>query len=169
VEVGREFATMVILTTLAALTRGPFIKKFANFVYVFAIWDITYYAALYLFERWPSSLFEWDVLFLLPVPWYGPVIVPIGLSLCGIIGTLLIHGASEIKGTILLNWKVAAPVLSALAICLISFLNHSNRDSFPEQYDWYLFYAGLALIGWGYAWFIKINFFPAREEKVIEQ
>ncbi len=43
----------------------------------FATWDLSYYAFLRLISGWPQSLFTRDVLFLIPVPWIGPVITPI--------------------------------------------------------------------------------------------
>jgi len=39
------------------------------FLWAFAIWDIFYYAALWATVRWPLSLRDPDILFLIPVPW----------------------------------------------------------------------------------------------------
>ena len=91
IEMGREFATLVIIFIITQFTKGPFYRKFSNFIFIFALWDICYYIFLYIFEKWPISLYTWDVLFLIPVPWLAPVIVPITISLIGISGTLIIH------------------------------------------------------------------------------
>ena len=40
----------------------------------FGIWDIFYYVFLKIIYDWPKSLFDWDILFLIPLPWWGPVI-----------------------------------------------------------------------------------------------
>jgi hypothetical protein len=77
----RESATLIMLVTIGYLTGRNFNERFACFIYAFAIWDIFYYVFLYLILWWPSSLLTWDVLFLLPAMWTGPVIAPVLTSL----------------------------------------------------------------------------------------
>jgi len=43
---------------------------------MFWFWDLFYYVWLNILLGWPSSLIEWDVLFLIPLPWVGPVVAP---------------------------------------------------------------------------------------------
>ena len=39
---------------------------------------------------WPRSLFDWDVLFLLPLPWWGPVLAPVSIAVLMIVwGTIV--------------------------------------------------------------------------------
>ena len=38
---------------------------------------------------WPKSLFDWDILFLLPLPWWGPVLAPVCIALLMIVGGTL--------------------------------------------------------------------------------
>jgi membrane protein implicated in regulation of membrane protease activity len=52
---------------------------------MFAIWDIFYYIFLWLLIGWPESFFTWDILFLLPVTWVGPVLAPVINSLTMIV------------------------------------------------------------------------------------
>ena len=54
----------------------------ARFAFLFGVWDIVYYVALYALLRWPPSLATVDVLFLIPPgPWWSqPVWVPVGIS-----------------------------------------------------------------------------------------
>lgn len=80
-EFFREAATLVMLVTIGYLTGRNFRERFACFIYAFAIWDIFYYVFLYVLIGWPSSLLTWDVLFLLPTMWTGPVIAPVLTSL----------------------------------------------------------------------------------------
>ncbi|MBI5541032.1 MAG: hypothetical protein HY951_13285 [Bacteroidia bacterium] len=80
-EFFREAATLVMLVTIGYLTGRDFKERFACFIYAFAVWDIFYYVFLYVIIGWPSSLFTWDVLFLLPSMWTGPVIAPVLTSL----------------------------------------------------------------------------------------
>ena len=43
---------------------------------VFGAWDLSFYATLRVLTGWPASLMTWDLLFLIPVPWVGPVLAP---------------------------------------------------------------------------------------------
>ena len=43
IEWVREFATIVMLITIAMLAGKKLYERFAYFIYVFAIWDIFYY------------------------------------------------------------------------------------------------------------------------------
>src|SRR5262245_57041808 len=73
VEVWREAATVVMLLAVGWLAGKNAAQRLAFFAYGFAVWDVIYYGALYATTGWPESLFTWDVLFLIPVPWVGPV------------------------------------------------------------------------------------------------
>src|SRR3989344_5174775 len=73
----REFATIVMLLTVRILSGKKLYEKFAYFIYAFAIWDIFYYLFLKIYLNWPSSILTWDLLFLIPWPWVGPVLAPL--------------------------------------------------------------------------------------------
>src|SRR6218665_2831025 len=90
VELLREAATVIMLVGIGYLAGTTRLQRFAFFCLSFAIWDIFYYVFLYLFLGWPTSLFTWDILFLIPLPWIGPVWAPCLLALLMIIGSLLI-------------------------------------------------------------------------------
>jgi hypothetical protein len=88
IEICREAATMLMLITVAILGAPNRPGRWATFLWTFAIWDLTYYATLCVTIRWPSSLTDPDVLFLIPVPWISPVWFPLLVSvLC--IGAIL--------------------------------------------------------------------------------
>lgn len=90
VEFFREAATLVMLLSIGMLTgKGP-LERFAWFIYTFAVWDIFYYVFLKAFIGWPESLLTWDILFLIPVVWTGPVLAPLLNSLSMILLALLI-------------------------------------------------------------------------------
>lgn len=76
-EILREFATIIMLITIAILVGRTTLEKFAFFIYSFAVWDIFYYIFLKFLIDWPLSLFTWDILFLIPFTWVGPVIAPV--------------------------------------------------------------------------------------------
>ena len=90
VEVMRELATLFMLTAVAYLAGRKFWERFAYFMLSFGIWDIFYYVWLKVLLDWPSSMFEWDVLFLIPLPWIGPVIAPVSIAILMIIFGLCI-------------------------------------------------------------------------------
>jgi hypothetical protein len=80
-EIIREIATLIMLITVGYLGGRNGWQRFAWFAYCFGIWDIFFYVFLKLLINWPDSLFTWDLLFLIPVLWVGPVIAPVILSL----------------------------------------------------------------------------------------
>lgn len=80
VEVFREAATMFVLVSVALLTVHSRRERVAIFLWVFAIWDVSYYAGLWATVRWPESLLTPDVLFLIPEPWLAQVWFPLAIS-----------------------------------------------------------------------------------------
>ena len=96
VELIRELATIVMLICVAFLSSTNKMKRFAYFIFSFAVWDIFYYVWLKVFIDWPASIFDWDILFLIPITWLGPVIAPIICSLTMIALALLIIKANKI-------------------------------------------------------------------------
>jgi len=80
VEMLREAATIVMLVSVALLGARDGVGRVALFLWTFATWDIAYYAGLWIMIRWPSSLREFDVLFLIPQPWISQVWFPLAVS-----------------------------------------------------------------------------------------
>ena len=95
-EVLREAATILMLLTVALLTSANSRARAAVFLWTFAIWDIMYYAALWATVRWPLSLKDPDVLFLIPVPWLSPVWFPILVSALAM-GAVLVSRVTPAK------------------------------------------------------------------------
>ena len=89
-ELFRELATMVMLLAVALIAARRRTEIFAWFIYSFAVWDIFYYIFLKVLLGWPSSLLTWDILFLIPTTWTGPVIAPVINSLTMILLALVI-------------------------------------------------------------------------------
>ena len=156
-EVAREAATLLVLLSVArlavpsrAVRRN--LRRFAVFAYCFGIWDLVYYLALKLLVGWPVSLLDWDVLFLIPLPWTGPVLAPMLVSVVLVVAAVLIlRLPAERPPTIRpADWLVEA--LAGLVI-IASFLWNLPtlvaREA-PQYYPWWLF--GLGLAG-GAGWF----------------
>lgn len=90
-EMIREAATLVMLVTVGWLAGRNSRARFGYFMIAFGIWDIFYYVFLRVMAGWPATLVDWDVLFLLPLPWWGPVLAPMLISLLLVTGgTLLV-------------------------------------------------------------------------------
>lgn len=85
----REISTLLMLGTVAWISGKIFLKRLSVFLFIFGIWDIIYYIGLKIFLNWPESLITWDILFLIPITWVGPVLAPVLCSLLMIITALL--------------------------------------------------------------------------------
>ncbi len=97
-EVLREAATIVMLLSVALLTAAKASSRAAVFLWTFAIWDIAYYAALWATVRWPLSLKDSDVLFLIPRPWISPVWFPLAVSALTVLAVLFARATPPKSG-----------------------------------------------------------------------
>jgi hypothetical protein len=89
VELVREAATLVMLFTVGMLAGRTRRQRLGYMAVAFGVWDIFYYVFLRMIDSWPKSLFDWDILFLLPLPWWGPVLAPVSIALLMIVGGTL--------------------------------------------------------------------------------
>ena len=80
VELVREAATLLMLATTGMLAGRTWRARLGYAAIAFGAWDILYYVFLRMMSGWPSSLFDWDILFLLPLPWWGPVLAPVCIA-----------------------------------------------------------------------------------------
>ena len=76
-EMGREAATLILILTGALLIGKDGRSRWAWFLVIFAVWDIFYYVWLKVLLNWPASILDWDILFLMPAVWAGPVLAPV--------------------------------------------------------------------------------------------
>jgi hypothetical protein len=145
VEVFRELATIFMLLAIAALAGKKFWERFAYFMLSFGVWDIFYYIWLKVTIDWPSSIFEWDILFLIPLPWIGPVIAPVSIAFLMIIFSILIahlfHKGYNFKPTI------TSHLLAFIGIILILYsfmydIEATLHQQVPRPYRY-----GLLVIG----------------------
>ena len=154
VELGREACTIVILYTVSRLIFKKPMNIFCGFMYCFGIWDIFYYIWLYVFLGWPESLFTWDILFLIPLPWIGPVLAPVIVSLSMITAAVIILRL-DLKGIRLYNnTGLWITVISAGLIIILSFIIDCNivlDQTVPVNFKWWIFllgeFTGIAAFG----------------------
>jgi hypothetical protein len=148
IELGRELATLVMIGAVGILVGRTPVEQLAWSSVIFGAWDIGYYAWLYVFAGWPSSLATTDLLFLLPVPWAGPVWSPVAVS-AALIGFGLAAAARVRSGRAvrLARWHVLAGLAGGLLVILSYTLDASNLidGGLPGPYPWPIFVAGMLL------------------------
>jgi Flp pilus assembly pilin Flp len=147
VEVAREFATLVMLIAVGMIAGKSRWQRFAYFLIGFGVWDMFYYVWLKLMLNWPASMLDWDILFLIPIPWIGPVIAPVLVSVVMIAGGWLILRKEEQHGTFRASRAATALALLGSVIILVSFLLDTDatlRFQYPKPYHYELLALGMA-------------------------
>ena len=104
-EVIRESATIMMLASLGLAVGWNFNTCFAGFVIAFGIWDIFYYVFLKSLINWPDSLLELDLLFLIPVPWVGPVLAPVLVAICMVVAGTLVLWRESSNRPVSIGWQ----------------------------------------------------------------
>ncbi len=148
IEFGRELATLVMLATVGWLAGRRPLERLAWVAVAFGVWDVTYYAWLFVFSGWPPSPETWDILFLVPTIWTGPVWAP-----CTVSGALVGFGLAGARASSL-GWRLrVTPAEAAAAIAggflvVLSFTIDAPRilaGGLPDSYPWPIFAAGMGL------------------------
>jgi hypothetical protein len=157
-----------MLLSLAFVVTQSWVKRLAAFIFCFGTWDIFYYVFLRLLVGWPESLFTWDILFLVPVPWVGRVLDPVLVALLMILMGcfLLARDESSNQRRIPLVWWLSLVLANVLMLFsmmqdYVFYLSQGRSGSamwnvdgtlfedlatyVPEVFNWPLFLAGYAL------------------------
>jgi hypothetical protein len=152
IEVGREAATLVMLGTVGWLAGRSGLERLAWTAVAFGTWDILYYAWLWVFIGWPPSLGTWDLLFLIPVPWTGPVWAPMAVSLAlvgfGLVAAHRLRAGRPVRAG---RAQVAAGVAGGLVV-IVAFCWNAPLvldGGVPTDFPWAIFIAGMAIASWG--------------------
>ncbi len=153
VELFREAATIVMLAAAGMLAGSRGWQRFGFFLIAFGVWDIFYYVWLKVTLNWPAALTDWDVLFLIPLPWIGPVIaagsIAVLMMICGVDIVVRTALQKHFRPT-LLSWVLA---IAATVLILYSFLHDTDatlRGGLPQPYRYELLGVGLILYIAGY-------------------
>lgn len=145
VETTRELATLVMIATVGSLAGRSGLERLAWAAVVFGTWDILYYAGLRLAIGWPPSLDTWDVLFLVPTPWVGPVWAPLIVSLALVVAGLA--AARRVRAGLSIAvgpWRAAA-TLAGGALVILAFLLEPTASPSQPWAAWPVFWLGMAL------------------------
>ena len=149
-ELAREAATVVMLAAFGIAAGRTKVGRFGYFMIAFGLWDIFYYVWLKIILNWPASLLTWDVLFLIPVPWVGPVLAPASVA-CTLIGMGVTLLMLEARGPVLPAGKA---VWSTQVIAAIIIIYSFTMEIWPR-----LDATGAELSQWtpvAYPWWILI-------------
>lgn len=156
IELVRELATVIMLLSVAMLAARHPARVFVAFVYLFGLWDLFYYLWLQLMIGWPVSWLEWDVLFLIPWPWFGPWIAAAAIALLftlwGAWAWLARPGICFDRRSLLLFCLGAVLALAAFlqpAWSLLSGGEAAFRGYVPHDFAWSLYLPGLLLMAVG--------------------
>ena len=145
IEVLREAMTLIIIWATAYLSYRILQSQIAAFIVLFGIWDIFYYIFLKLLLNWPESLNTCDILFLIPVPWVGPVWAPVLVSLGFIyVGTSILIRNYQ-SHLLHFNKRFILLELIAALLIIISFIIPGSsvvEQSIPIHFPWYIFLIG---------------------------
>ena len=170
-EFFRELATIIMLVSVGIIAGENKLQRFAYFIYAFAIWDIFYYVFLKIILNWPESLLTWDLLFLIPVVWVGPVIAPIICSIGMIFFALSIIYLQNKNKSIKINLYEWFMLIIGSVVIVVSFImdylgflnnkysfyeiftyswvsepNKSLEQYIPQQFHWLIFFIGILII-----------------------
>ena len=179
-EYFREISTIVMLVSVSFLAGKKFSLRLSFFLYGFGMWDIFYYVFLRILIGWPESLMTWDVLFLLPVTWTGPVLTPLIVTMMMILLAFLVlwsgyrKGQEAVRipgwswvlltaGSLILitafSWDYSGFVLEKMSFSDIWTLPQSQvhamvHEYVPRKFNWILFSLGSLVIlgGIGLYW-----------------
>jgi hypothetical protein len=148
IEVAREVATLVMIGAVGWLAGRTRLERLAWAAVVFGVWDIVYYVALRLAIGWPASLTDWDVLFLIPDAWVGPVWAPVVVSLALVGFGLAAARRLRLGRTVRVGRRAAGAAVAGGCLVIASFLVDSGRVFAGDQGPWAgwpLFWAGMGL------------------------
>jgi hypothetical protein len=169
VELWREASTLVMLATLGMLAGRTWRRRIGYSAIAFGAWDIFYYVFLRIMTGWPRTLLDWDILFLLPLPWWGPVIAPVSIALLMIVwGTMATQSSNDVtEGAP--AWVLAgAGIALALGVFMIDAWRvlPEGREAvlkvLPATFNWPLFSVSLVLMA---SPVLHRLAFPPREER----
>jgi len=155
VELVREAATLVMLLAIGLLAGRTWQTRLAYSAIAFGVWDIFYYVFLKAICDWPKSLFDWDILFLLPLPWWGPVLAPTSIALLMIVwGTLVTQRNDGTSAEPIVSTQILAGI--GIALALYAFMADALhvapqgvdaiRMVLPTSFNWWVFVVALTLM-----------------------
>ena len=147
---------MIMLLTVGILAGRNWRSRLGYAAIAFGVWDIFYYVFLKVMCNWPHSLFDWDILFLLPLPWWGPVLAPVSIAALMILWGTLVSSWRIERARNGSEWKIWMLNFLGVAVALYLFMADSIRAAnggvnalrnvLPQSFNWPLFCVALLLM-----------------------
>jgi hypothetical protein len=155
-ELIREAATLLMLLAVGFLAGRNGRTRIAYSLFAFGLWDIAYYIFLIPLTGWPRSLLDWDILFLIPVPWWGPVIAPVCIAALLAAGGAIVALYDREERPLRPGWTGVLSGASGAALVLYAFMAdaltaagrgvEAARGVLPVDFSWTPFVFGLVLL-----------------------
>jgi len=156
VEVAREAATLIMLLAVGILAGRAWRSRLGYAAVAFGVWDIFYYVFLKAMCGWPRSAMDWDILFLIPLPWWGPVLAPVLISLLLILWGTLACQLERVRTPVLPELVASGFGAAGIALGLWVFMADAItaapqgevaiRNALPGSFNWPLFCGALLLM-----------------------
>ena len=157
IEVGRELATLVILLAVGWAVGRSLQTRLSFTFFAFGVWDIFYYLWLKLFINWPESPLTTDVLFLFPLPWWGPVIGPVLIAALMVIGGSLAVISDDREHAVQFSAFEGLALIGGILVMLYSFMEdalailpadvYTLSQLRPSAFNWPMYLIGLIVAG----------------------
>ena len=158
IEVGRELATLVMLMAMGWAVGKSLQTRLSYTFFIFGVWDIFYYFWLRILFGWPNSLIETDLLFLIPLPWWGPVIAPVLIACLMIIGGVLAVISKDKGHKIRFSAFDWTTLIAGVLILLYSFMEdalaiipadvETLAQLRPTPFNWPIYILGLVSVSY---------------------
>lgn len=155
IELGRELATLIMLLSVGWAVGKRFQSRLGFTVFAFGLWDIFYYIWLRVFIGWPKTLLDPDLLFLLPLPWWGPVLAPVLIAALMSIGGalavikdengLLLHPSPATWATLVAGILLILYIFMADTLASLPADAQSLSQIRPSGFNWLVYLVGFAL------------------------
>ena len=155
IELGRELATLIMLLAIGWIAGQNMQSRLSYTFIAFGVWDIFYYLWLNVFIGWPKSFLDPDLLFLIPLPWWGPVLAPVLISILMITGGVAVLRKNEQGAPIRFSRTFWIPIILGILLMLYSFMADAIRllpassralnDLRPSQFNWPVYWIGFGL------------------------
>ena len=150
IEIGREVATLVMLASVALLSVRGGARRMGAFLLLFSVWDVFFYAWLRIAIEWPAAVTDWDILFLIPLPWVGPVwsvlVICAGMAVFSVVFLRMPKEAPLSPG--FLGWVCGA---AGAAIVIATYILEWKKIEFgqgvPADFSLGPYLAGVVLLG----------------------
>jgi hypothetical protein len=136
IEAWREAATIVMLAAVGWLAGHNKMDRIAYGMFAFGLWDIWYYIWLWVLVRWPKTILDWDTLFLIPLPWRGPVLSPVMIAALICVIAVLVVIRVDKQETPEITFRQVILIIGGALLALYVFMENAIRLWMRGRTDW---------------------------------